>query len=110
MSAAHVRDPIAHRFTDRFLEGGLSRGDGNDFRTEKFHARNVEGLAFHVHRAHVNDALATEARSHCRGSDAVLPRAGLGDDTFFSHSLREQDLAERIVDFVRAGVEQIFAL
>jgi hypothetical protein len=29
---------------------------------------------------------------------------------FFFHPLREQDLAEGIVDFVRAGVEQIFAL
>jgi len=28
----------------------------------------------------------------------------------FPHPLREQDLAERIVDFVRAGMEQVFAL
>ena len=40
----------------------------------------------------------------------MLSRAGLGDDTVFAHPLREQDLAERIVDFMRAGMEQVFAL
>ena len=45
-----------------------------------------------------------------RAATVAVPRAGLSDDTFFSHSLREQDLAKGIVDFVRAGVEQIFAL
>jgi hypothetical protein len=64
----------------------------------------------HVDRAHINHALEARARRHGRRRDAVLTRAGLGDDALFSHPLREQDLAERVVDFVRAGVEQIFAL
>ena len=29
---------------------------------------------------------------------------------FFAHALGEQSLAERVVDLVRAGVEQVFAL
>src|SRR4029434_7125948 len=110
MSVAHIRDPVAHRFADRFLEGSLSRGDGDDFRVEKFHAGDVEGLAFHVHRAHVNYAFATEPRRHRSGGNAVLTRAGLSDDPVFTHSLREQDLTERIVNFVRASVQQVFTL
>ncbi len=40
----------------------------------------------------------------------MLTRAGLGDDAPLAHPRREQSLAERVVDFVRAGVEQILAL
>src|SRR6266404_1976330 len=58
MSGAHVRDPVAHRFVDRFLERGLPSCDRNNFRAEKFHARDVERLAFHIDPAHVNHALA----------------------------------------------------
>src|ERR1700704_5316906 len=62
MSRAHVCDPIAHRFVDRFLERGLPGGDRHDFRPEKFHARDVERLTFHVDLAHVNHAFAAETR------------------------------------------------
>ena len=41
MSRAHVCDPIAHRLVDRFLERGLTDSNGNNFRSEKFHARDV---------------------------------------------------------------------
>ena len=40
----------------------------------------------------------------------MLARAGLGDDARLAHAPGEQDLADGIVDFVRAGVEQILAL
>ncbi len=42
--------------------------------------------------------------------DAVLAGAGLGDDARLAHALGEQDLAEAIVDLVRAGVVQLLAL
>ena len=45
-----------------------------------------------------------------RGGDAVLARAGLGDDARLAHALGEQDLAEAIVDLVRAGVIEVLAL
>jgi hypothetical protein len=40
----------------------------------------------------------------------VLAGAGLGDDALLAHALGEQDLAEAIVDLVRAGVVQLVAL
>jgi hypothetical protein len=40
----------------------------------------------------------------------VLTRACFGDDSLFAHALGEQSLAEAIVDLVRAGVQQVFAL
>ncbi len=39
----------------------------------------------------------------------MLARAGFRDDPLFAHAPRQQNLAQRVVDFVRAGVQQIFA-
>jgi hypothetical protein len=36
--------------------------------------------------------------------------AGLGDDALLAHVAREQRLADRVVDLVRAGVVQVLAL
>src|SRR5258706_6169497 len=40
----------------------------------------------------------------------MLPSASLGDDAFFAHAFGEQSLADGVVDFVSAGVVEIFAL
>jgi hypothetical protein len=40
----------------------------------------------------------------------VLAGAGFRDHAVLAHALDEQSLAEAVVDFVRAGVEQVFAL
>ena len=40
----------------------------------------------------------------------MLPGAGLGDDAALAHAPREQRLPQRVVDLVRAGVQQVFAL
>ena len=45
-----------------------------------------------------------------RSGDAVLAGARLRDDPRFAHAPGEQDLSDGIVDFVGAGVEQVFAL
>jgi len=67
-------------------------------------------LATHVLGAHVDDALETEQRARGRRRDAVLTRSGLGDDAMLPHPLREERLAERVVDLVRACVCEILAL
>jgi len=36
--------------------------------------------------------------------------AGLGDDALLAHTLGQEDLADAVVDLVRAGVVQVFAL
>src|SRR5262245_24517506 len=110
MSSPDVGDPITRRFVDRLLERGLADCDRDNFRAEEFYARDVQGLPHHIDLAHVNHALATEARGDGCGCDTLLAGAGLGDNPAFPHSLREQNLAERIVDLVRAGVKEVFAL
>jgi len=43
-------------------------------------------------------------------SHAVLSGSGFGHDTLFSEPYGQKRLAQRVVDFVRAGVIQILAL
>jgi hypothetical protein len=44
------------------------------------------------------------------GSDAVLAGAGFGDHAWLLHLHGEKALTDGVVDFVRAGVEKVFAL
>ena len=83
---------------------------GDDLRAEHFHAIDVERLALAIHRAHVDDALEAEHRGDGGGGDAVLAGAGFGDDARLAHAPGEQDLADGVVDLVRAGVEEVLAL
>ena len=102
--------PVAHRFVQRVfqrLRAGRNRHDG---RTEHLHAKNVLRLALDVLRAHVDDAFHAEARGDGRRRDAVLAGAGLGDDAALAEALREQRLADAVVDLVRARMVQVLAL
>jgi len=40
----------------------------------------------------------------------MLAGAGLGDDARFAHAAGQQGLAERVVDLVRTGVQEVLAL
>src|SRR5262249_47185794 len=60
--------------------------------------------------AHVHHTLETEPRADGGGRDAVLTRAGLGHDPSLAEPGGEHRLAERVVQLVRAGVEEVLAL
>src|SRR5204863_3350439 len=51
-----------------------------------------------------------EERARRRAGDAVLARAGRGDDAGLPHSLGEERLTDRVVDLVRACVREVLAL
>ena len=107
---ANVGDPVAHGFVDGVFQRAAAGIDADNLRAEHAHARDVERLARHVFRAHVDDALEAEMRGDGGGGDAVLACAGFRDDARLAHFHGEQALADGVIDFVRAGVEQIFAL
>src|SRR5665213_3306880 len=69
--ATDIRDPVAHRLVDGFLQSFLSRVHRHDFRAEHFHAINIEDLPFAIHRTHVDDAFHPEHRAHRSRGDAV---------------------------------------
>ena len=109
MRRLDVGDPVADRRARRLLQRAGAELDRLDLGAEEPHPLDVGRLAAHVLRAHVDDALEPEACAGRRGRDAVLARAGLGDDPLLSEPPGEHDLAERVVDLVRAGVVQVLA-
>ena len=110
MRRLDVRDPVADRLARRFLQRLRAEVDAAHLGAEQAHPLDVGPLAAHVLLAHVDDALEAEARADGRGRDAVLARARLGDDPPLAEPPREHGLAERVVELVRAGVEEILAL
>jgi hypothetical protein len=110
MRVAHIGDPVAHRFIGGVLQSLRTARHGNDARAEQLHAKDVERLTLRVFLAHVNVALETEARCDSGGRHAVLTGARFSDDARLAHTPGEQRLPQRVVDFMRAGMQQIFAL
>src|SRR5581483_525961 len=58
----------------------------------------------------VHDAFKPKERGDCGGRDAVLPRSGFRNNAMLAHAFYEQRLAQAVIDLVRAGVQQVFAL
>ena len=83
---------------------------GDNFCAEHVHAKHVGLLALDVDGAHVDNAFqAIFGAGGCSGH-AMLAGAGFGDDALFTHAPRQQNLAQHVVDLVRAGVVQLVAL
>ena len=106
----HVGDPVAQRFVHRVLQGARSRMHRDHRRAQHLHADDVGLLPVDVDRAHIDDAFKPEPRAQGRGGDPVLAGAGFGDDALLAHPPRHHDLAEHVVDLVRAGVVELLAL
>ncbi len=105
-----VGDPVADRGADRLLEGAGTGLDRGHLGPEQLHPLDVGRLAADVLAAHVDDALEPEQGAGGGGGDAVLAGAGLGDHPRLAHPLRQQRLADRVVDLVGAGVGEVLAL
>jgi hypothetical protein len=105
-----VRDPVPDRLARRLLQRPRPEVDWSDLGAEQLHPLDVGALPAHVLLAHVDDAVEAEAGAHGRGRDAVLARAGLGDDAVLAEPPGEHRLAERVVELVRSGVEEVLAL
>ena len=104
-----VRDPVADRGADRLLQGPGTGLDGLDLRSEEPHPLHVRALAAHVLGAHVDDTVEAEEGAGRRRRDPVLAGPGLGDYPALAHPLRQQRLADGVVDLVGAGVSEVLA-
>ena len=110
VSAEEALKEFRQRLVDRGAQCLIAAGHGHDFGAHQTHTTHVRRLTLHVDRTHVDDARQTESRACGRTCDTVLARARLGDDATRTESLRQQRLAERVVDFVGTGVREIFTL
>ena len=105
-----IGDPIPQRFVHGVLQRAMTGGDRTNLGAQELHAEDVGFLTLDVGGAHIDDARVAETSRDGGGGDAMLAGAGLGDDAFLAHALGKQDLAEAVVDLVRAGMVQILAL
>ena len=110
VGAFGVGDPIPDCLVDRRAQRPVARGHGDDFRAESTHAVDVGRLPLGVDLAHVDDAGQSEPGAGRGSGDTVLAGAGLRDDAFRAEGLREQGLADAVVDLVRARVREVLAL
>src|ERR1700735_1212364 len=110
MCGPPICDPVSHPLIDGVLQCPRPGFDSAHLRPQQPHAKHVQLLAPHVLGPHIDDALKSQESTHRCGSDAVLPRAGLRDYPLLAHALHQQRLAQTVVDLVRTGVQQIFAL
>ena len=110
MGGFHVRDPVADGLVDGVFQ---SLGTGlyaDDLGLQQAHAVDVQRLAADILLAHVHDALQAQHGAGGGGGHAVLPRAGLGDDSLLAHVLGQERLPEGVVDLVGACVGQVLTL
>src|ERR1700730_13966289 len=105
-----IGDPIAQGLVHRVLQGPSARFDRHDLGAKQVHAKDIRLLPLDIDGTHVDDTIEPEARASSGRRDAMLARSRLGDDAGFAHPAGEKNLAEHIVDLVRAGVVQLLAL
>lgn len=108
--AVDVGHPIAQRLVHGVLQGTGAGGHRDHLGAQQLHAEDVGLLPVDVGGAHVDHALQAEARGDGGGGHAVHAGAGLGDDAFLAHAPGQEDLADAVVDLVRAGMVQLLAL
>ena len=107
---AHIRHPVAQRIVHRVLERAAPRGDRHHLGPQKLHPEDVRGLPLDIMGAHVDHAFQPELGTDRRGGHAMLARARFGDDPALAHPAGKDDLAQDVVDLVRARVVELVAL
>ncbi len=105
-----VAAPVAHGFVGGVFQGHVARGDGHDSGSQHPHLLHIQVLAFHIGLAHIHHAFHVHQGADSGCGHAVLAGSGFGDDAGLAHAPGQNDLAYGVVDFVGAGVVEVFAL
>ncbi len=67
-------------------------------------------MPLHVLNTHIHFAFEAEHRRHRGYGNPMLSGPRLRNDPALSHPAREENLAYRVIDLVRTGMTQVFAL
>ena len=105
-----IGDPVAQPFVHRVLQRASAAGDGNDLCAQQAHAEHIWLLPLNVFCAHVNKAGQAKTCADGCGGNAMLASASFRDDARLAHTNSQQNLANAVVDLMRAGVVQLIAL
>mmetsp|Transcript_18127 Transcript_18127/g.28119 ORF Transcript_18127/g.28119 Transcript_18127/m.28119 type:complete len:301 (+) Transcript_18127:2712-3614(+) len=107
---AHIGHPIAKGIVHGIFERTTARSHRDHFSPQELHSEHVGGLTFDIMRTHIDDAFQAEFGADRGCSHTVLARSGFCDDPGLAHAAGQDDLAQHVVDFMRAGVVQLVAL
>ena len=105
-----VGDPVAHGFADRVFQRAAAVGDADHLGAEQPHAEDVEPLAAHVLLAHVDDASKPNSAQTVAVATPCWPAPVSAMMRCLPMRLASSAWPSAVVDLVRAGVEQVFAL
>ena len=105
-----ISDPIAHRLIERIFKCFGAALYWHNSGAQELHAIYISGLTFNVLRAHVHHTFHAVTCRHGSRRYAVLPRAGLGDDTRLTHAFSQQRLSYGVIHLMRAGMIKILTL
>ena len=105
-----VAAPVADRLVGRIFQRHIAGSNGDDRCAQHLHLLHVCMLAFHIRLTHIDDTFHIHQRAYGSGRHAMLPGSRLGDDAGFPHPACQQDLSDRVVDLMSAGMVQILAL
>jgi len=103
-------NPVANGVIHGILEGARSALYSMNLCSEQFHSEDVGLLTGNVNCSHIDHGLQSQQSAGGSGSHTVLSGAGFGHNALFAHFARQQRLPQRVVDFMRAGVVQVFTL
>ncbi len=106
----HVGHPVAQRIVHCIFQGATTGSHGHHFCTKKAHTEHVRGLTLDIMCAHIDHTFQTEFRTNRGRCNTVLACTCLGNDAGLAHAAGQNDLAQHIVDFMRASMVQFVAL
>ncbi len=110
VSRSRRSDPVSHGFIHGILQRPLARFDRAHLRAAQPHPEDIEGLALHIHRTHINDTFQAELCTSGRRGHAMLARTCFRDDPGLAQSLRQKDLPNDVVDLMGPSVKEVFPL
>ena len=76
----------------------------------QLHAVDVGRLPSYIFFAHVDNTFESQHGANGGHSDPMLAGARLGDNPGLAHALGQQSLSQGVVNFMGAGMGQVFAL
>ncbi len=105
-----IVDPVAHGFVGSIFQGLATRRGRNNRGTQHPHPVDIRLLPLHVDAAHVHNAFQAHQGANRSRCHAVLTGTRFGNDAFFAEPLRDQNLTNGVIDFMRSGMAQVFPL
>ena len=105
-----VGTPVTNGFVGGILQCHVATGYRFNRCTQHPHFLNIEVLPFYICFPHKHDTFHSHQRARGSCSHSMLSGTCFSQYFCFAHSFGEQDLTQRVVDFVSAGVIKVFPL